>query len=86
MQLAFSLRKGSVETHLYDAGGVFYYKDSNGNLLKTVEFIYGNLLKTDSSFKKSLKQIRDFDRQHISQSEIKHVPIDRASFGLAEVN
>jgi hypothetical protein len=46
----------------------------------SVKFTYYHF---DTSYPKALKQIVAFDRQYISQPPINHIPIDRASFGLA---
>jgi hypothetical protein len=86
IKLVFSLKNGNSEMRLYDATGVFHYRDLNGETLKSIWFDDSNITLTDGTFKKSLKQIRSFDRQHVNHPTIAHTPIDRASFGLAEVN
>jgi hypothetical protein len=86
INLTFFLKNGTSSIRLYDATGVFFYMDRNGDILKNIEFNDINITLTDGSFKKALKQIRAFDRQHTNTSNIINAKIDRASFGLAEVN
>jgi hypothetical protein len=66
--------------------GFFTYVNQGGDILKNIEFDDSCITETNGSFKKALKQVRDFDRQNISTAKSTHAPIDRASFGLAEVN
>jgi hypothetical protein len=86
MSLTFSLKNGQSQVRIYDSFGMFFYMDNNGELLKSIDFDDTYISETSGSFKKALKQIRDFDRKHVSTVKNVHTPIDRASFGLAEVN
>jgi hypothetical protein len=86
MSLTFSLKNGQSQVRIYDSFGIFFYIDNNGELLKSIDFDDTYISETSGSFKKALKQIRDFDRKHVSTVKSVHTPIDRASFGLAEVN
>jgi hypothetical protein len=86
LKLNFFLKNGTSEMKLYDSFGILSYSNFSGEILKNVEFDDRDIASLDGSFKKALKQIRAFDRQHVSQSKSTHTPIDRASFGLAEVN
>ncbi len=86
INLTFLLKNGSSSIRLYGDTGVIFYLDRSGEILKNIEFNDGGITLTDGSFKKALKQIRAFDRQHTNTSNIVNTPIDRASFGLAEVN
>lgn len=86
MSITFSLKNGQSQVRIYDSFGIFFYMDNNGELLKSIDFDDTYIAETSGSFKKALKQIRDFDRKHVSAVKNVHTPIDRASFGLAEVN
>jgi hypothetical protein len=86
MKLSFSLKNGNVEIDIYDSIASFVYLDKNGEILKDIPFDDNSVAETEGSFKKALKQIRVFDSQHNPQIKDAHMPIDRASFGLAEVN
>lgn len=86
LKLLFSLKNGSVEIKIGDSTGVFYYLDSNGKTLKSVEFDDSYVADITGSFRKALKQIWAFDRQNISTPKNTSELLDRASFGLAEVN
>jgi hypothetical protein len=86
MRLTFSLKNGTSEIKIQDNAGVFSYINFKGENLKSIEFNSNYITSTDSSFKKALKQIRAFDRQHNNASNVINTPIDRASFGLAEVS
>jgi hypothetical protein len=88
IQFKFPLKNGISEIRIYDSVGFFIYRNQNGESLKEIEFDNSNIATTNSSFKKALKQVRDFDRQHHvnTASSTRALTIDRASFGLAEVN
>jgi hypothetical protein len=86
ISLTFSLKNGQSQVRIYDSFGMFFYMDNNGELLKSIDFDDTYIAETSGSFKKALKQIRDFDRKHVNTIKSVHIPIDRASFGLAEVN
>ena len=85
MSLTFSLKNGVSEIRVYDSIASFEYKNSSGDVIKYVEFD-DNVLETNSSFRRAIKQIRDADRQQATIVQNILAPINRASFGLAEVN
>ena len=84
--LKFPLKNGKSEIKIYDSVASFTYIDKNENIIKRLEFDDVSIFEINSSFKRSLKQIRDFDRQQVSAAKSSNTSIDRASFGLAEVN
>jgi|GEM_PF-2891972 len=84
--LKFPLRNGKSEIKIYDSVASFTYIDRNEDVIKCLEFDDVSIFETNSSFKRSLKQIRDFDRQQVSTAKSSNTSIDRASFGLTEVN
>jgi hypothetical protein len=71
---------------IYDSIEFFVYTNQSGQILKNIEFDDSDIAATNGYFKKALKQICDFDRQQVSTAKSTHAPIDRASFGLANVN
>ena len=87
MKLSFPLINGTSEIRIYQSQAFFLYLDAAGELLKQIEFNNSHLREVQGSFNTTLKQILIFDRQY-SSSETKRAEtsIDRASFGLAEVN
>jgi hypothetical protein len=86
LKLSFSLKNGVVEIKIGDSTGTFSYLDSNGKSLKSAEFDDSYVAEITGSFRKALKQIWAFDRQNISTLKNTSELLDRASFGLAEVN
>ena len=86
ISLTFSLKNGQAQARIYDTFGMLFFMNNNGELLKSIDFDDTYVSETSGSFKKALKQIRDFDRKHVNTATSIHTPIDRASFGLAEVN
>jgi hypothetical protein len=88
IKFKFSLKNGISEMKLYDSVGSFIYTNLNGEPLKKIEFDDNDIAGINGSFKKALKQVRDFDRQHhVNTASSTRAPmIDRASFGLSEVN
>jgi hypothetical protein len=87
VKITFSLKNGKPEVHIYNHGGCFYYLDCNGETLESISFNESNLTDMMGSFHKALKALTTFDRQYINTSkEVTNTSIDRASFGLAEVN
>jgi hypothetical protein len=86
MKLAFPLINGNSEVRIHKNQAFFIYSDSTGEVLKQIEFNNSHLREIHGSFHTILKQILVFDRQHSSQTKNKDTSIDRASFGLAEVN
>ena len=88
IKLCFPLKNDNVQIQIYDNEGFCIYPESNGENLKSVRFHQHNVTDTEAtgSFHKALKEIRDFDRQQVSTAKSSNTSIDRASFGLAEVN
>jgi glutaredoxin-related protein len=84
--LTFPLKNGKSQIKMYDSFALFNYIESNGTVVNFTEFDDVDIMETNSSFKRSLKQIREFDRQQANTAKSVNTPIDRASFGLAEVN
>ncbi len=87
MKLVFPLINGNSEIRIYQSQAFFLYLDTDGEILKQIEFNNSHLREVHGSFNTTLKQILVFDRQHYSsQTKRTETSIDRASFGLAEVN
>jgi hypothetical protein len=87
IKLIFPLKNGTSEIMMYDSMGFIAYIDNNGEILENIEFNDRSIAAINSSFKKAIRQIIAFDLQN-NNKEIKSVNnlIDRASFGLAEVD
>jgi len=88
IKLCFPLKNDNMEIQIYDNEGLCIYPERNGENLKSVKFNQNNITNTEAtgSFHKALKEIRDFDRQQVSIAKNSNTSIDRASFGLTEVN
>ena len=86
INFTFPLKNGVSSIKMYDSVGIITYKNHNGEPLTEIDFDDTSIVETNGSFKKALKQIRDFDRQQVSTLKSANTSIDRASFGLAEVN
>ncbi len=87
IKLSFPLKNGMSHIKMYDSVGSIEYSNQNGDALKNIEFDDMSVVELNGSFKKAFKQIREFDRQHSSsQTKRAETSIDRASFGLAEIN
>jgi hypothetical protein len=86
IKFTFPLKNGTAQVKIYDSVGFFDYMNQGGEILKNIEFDDNAIAETNGSFKKALKQIRDFDRQQVITVKSNNTSIDRASFGLAEVN
>ena len=86
IMFTFPLKNGLSQVKIYDSVGFVTYTNQDGEILKDIEFDDSAISETNGSFKKALKQIRDFDRQQVSTVKSSNTSIDRASFGLAEVN
>jgi hypothetical protein len=86
IDFAFALKNGVSKVRIYDSVGFLIYTNQSGEILKNIEFDDSEISETNGSFKKALKQIRDFDRQQTSTTKINNTSIDRSLFGLAEVN
>jgi hypothetical protein len=86
IDFAFALKNGIAKVRIYDSVGFLIYTSQSGEILRNLEFDDSEISETNGSFKKALKQIRDFDRQQVGAVKNANTSIDRASFGLAEVN
>jgi hypothetical protein len=86
MKLSFPLINGNSEIRIYNTQSFFIYLDKTGEVLKNIEFNNSHVREIHGSFNTTLKQILIFDRQHSNQAKDTGTQIDRASFGLAEVN
>lgn len=86
MKFFFSLKNGNVEIKICDSAGAFSYLDHNGKNLQIIEFDDNGVAEINGSFRKALKQIWAFDRQNINSIKNTNTSVNRASFGLAEVN
>jgi hypothetical protein len=87
IKFTFPLKNGVSHVKLYNSVGIITYENKSGEVIKTLEFDDLDVAELNGSFKKGFKQIREFDRQQsstVANSNSTH--IDRASFGLAEVN
>jgi hypothetical protein len=88
VKLYFSLKNGNVEIEIHDDEAFCTYKVYAGENSKSTKFYQRYLTDASSneSLYKALKEIRDFDRQQVNILKSDNTSIDRASFGLAEVN
>jgi hypothetical protein len=86
INFTFPLKNGISSIKMYDSVGMFIYKNHSGETLTNIEFDDNDIAATNGSFKKALKQLRDFDRQQVGAVKSANTSINRASFGLAEVN
>jgi hypothetical protein len=86
IKFTFPLKNGVTSIKMYDSLGLIVYKNQNGETLTNIEFDDMSVSELNGSFKKAFKQIREFDRQQVGTVKSANTLIDRASFGLAEVN
>ena len=86
IKLSFPLINGNSEIRIHQKQAFFIYLDLNGEVLKNIEFNNSHVREVEGSFNTTLKQILVFNRQHSNQTKSIETSIDRASFGLAEVN
>jgi hypothetical protein len=86
IKFTFPLKNGISHIKMYDSVGSITYENQNGEILKNVEFDDRCVAELNGSFKKAFKQVREFDRQQVGTAKSSNTSIDRASFGLAEVN
>jgi hypothetical protein len=86
IKVAFHLKNGKTEIQIHNYRGCCSYFDFNGERLESIDFNENSLTDTSGSFHKALKALIVFDRQNSSQTKSMDTSIDRASFGLAEVN
>jgi hypothetical protein len=86
VEFVFPLRNGKSHVKIYNSTGLIVYENLNGEILTNIEFGDRDVFSLNGSFKKAFKQIREFDRQQVNTAKSNNTLIDRASFGLAEVN
>jgi hypothetical protein len=82
----FRLKHGSTEVLIYQDYGNFSYTDRNGESSESIEFDRTDFTSTSGSFYQAFKSVLSLDRQQANTTKITNTPVDRASFGLAEVN
>jgi hypothetical protein len=82
----FPLRNGTTHVRVYDSVGLIAYENQNKEITTNIEFDSRSVAALNSSFKKAFKQVREFDRQQVNIDKSTNTAIDRASFGLANVN
>ena len=86
INFTFPLKNGISSIKMYDSVGIVTYKNHNGETLTEIDFDDMSVAELNGSFKKAFKQVREFDRQQVGAVRNANTSIDRASFGLAEVN
>jgi hypothetical protein len=87
IKFTFPLKNGVSHIKLYDSVGSLTYENKSGEVVKTLDFDDRDVAELNGSFKKGFKQIREFDRQQPNTTaNSSSTQIDRASFGLVEVN
>jgi hypothetical protein len=86
IKFTFPLKNGISSIKMYDSVGLIAYTNQGGSVLKGIEFDDMSVSELNGSFKKAFKQVREFDRQQVGTVKSSNTSIDRASFGLAEVN
>jgi hypothetical protein len=88
IKFSFPLRYGNSHIILYIAGtiGLIVYENQRGEVLTNLEFKDDSFQLLHGSFRKGFKEIIEFDRQQVNTVTNNNSSIDRASFGLAEVN
>ncbi len=87
IEICFYLKNGKVTIDVGSQEHSFFnYIDDNEVVLTMAQFTNEIITDTNGSFHKAFRQIISFDRECSSQSKSTDTSIDRASFGLAEVN
>jgi hypothetical protein len=74
-----------VEVKIHEDCGNFSYMGRSGENSQSIEFD-DEITSITGSFYQGLKEIIAFDRQQANVAKITNTSVDRASFGLAEVN
>jgi hypothetical protein len=82
----FRLKHGVSEIRVYEDNGGFLYIGRNGDVLHSIEFDDTEFTSTTGSFYQGFKDMLSFDRQQANVAKITNTSVDRASFGLTEVN
>jgi hypothetical protein len=87
INICFCLKNGRSEVTVGNGEySSFYYIGDNKKIVKSFQFTNIAITDTNGSFHKAFKEIRAFDREYVSQIKNINTSIDRASFGLEEVN
>jgi hypothetical protein len=87
IKICFYLKNGKVTINVGSKEhSLFNYIDDNKVVLMVAQFTNDAITDTNGSFHSAFRQILSFDRQNSSQAKSTDISIDRASFGLAEVN
>jgi hypothetical protein len=84
--LSFSLKHGTIKVSIFGQNAGFKYFDCDLKVLTSANFGNESITDTNGSFHTAFRQIRKFDRERASVSTNTDTSIDRASFGLSEVN
>jgi hypothetical protein len=86
IKICLRLKNGRSDVTIGTQYGCFSYIDDNEATLTSAQFTNDAITDINGSFHKAFRQIRAFDREYASQAKITDTSIDRASFGLTEVN
>ncbi len=86
IQFTFPLKNGISSIKMYDSIGSITYRNQNGEVLRHIDFDDISFGHLNGSFNRAFKRVIKFDRQQVNVVKSNNTSIDRASFGLAEVN
>jgi hypothetical protein len=86
IKFGFHLKHGKSEVRLYEDSGDFSYIDQVGKELHSVDFDGAEFMNVNGSFYQAFKSVISFDRQQANMPKIDNTSVNRALFGLAEVN
>ena len=86
IKICLRLKNGRSEVTIGTQYGCFSYIDDNEAILTSCQFTNDAITDINGSFHKAFRQIRSFDRERSIQVKSPETSINRASFGLAEVN
>lgn len=86
IKFSFRLKNGNVDVKVYEDFGNFEYINWNGESIHSIEFDDTEFASTTGSFYQGFKSVISFDRQQTNTAKITNTSVDRASFGLTEIN
>lgn len=86
IRFSFRLKNGNVDVKVYEDTGKFEYTTWSGESMNSIEFDDTEFASMTGSFYQAFKSVIAFDRQQANTAKITNTSVDRASFGLAEVN
>jgi hypothetical protein len=87
IKICFYLKNGKVTINLGSKEhSLFNYIDDSEVVLTGAQFTNEAITDTNGSFHCAFRQIISFDRERSNQSKSTDISINRASFGLVEVN